>query len=573
MSDKTQEKDYYHFQEKISNYLLNSFNTANLSFLYNNSLKTILDNLGEALLIADSDLQILWQNKNAEVIWNSIIENNPEYSPALKTYFNKSKFNSINDSINEVLTGKPVVLELDVKKKDRTTGWLELRFLPVVENDTVRKIFIIILDVTDKHQKVNSIQQHDTILESVCFAAERFLKSNNLENNLFEVFNKLGNAAKVHRICFYMCLDDNAEIALTKKIFEWKDERKSIKGNFNLIELKIERWQSLLKKGTLVFGPLKYFPDEERKKFINSGIKSILLIPIIIDSDFWGFLEFDDCVKDRDWTITEIDALKAAVQILTAHIQKVNSENELIKAKEEAEKSNLLKAQFLAQMSHEIRTPLNVVLSLSSLIKEEMEPSVSNDLRPCFQMIDSGGRRLIRTIDMILNMAQLQTGGFDYQPKIVDLANGFIDSIFSEFKNLAKEKNITFNFYKKLQKAEVYVDTYTTIQILVNLVDNAVKFTKKGKVDITLYPNEHNCYCLSIKDTGVGISDEYLPDLFTPFTQEEMGYSRTYEGIGLGLALVKKFAELNDILISVETRKNIGSSFTLTFNKHIKNET
>ena len=92
-----------------------------------------------------------------------------------------------------------------------------------------------------------------------------------------------------------------------------------------------------------------------------------------------------------------------------------------------------------------------------------------------------------------------------------------------------------------------------------------MKFTKEGSVEVCIFRNSNNELSLSIKDTGIGISEEYIPDLFKPFRQELQGYSRLFEGNGLGLALTKKFLELNNATIKVESKKNIGSTFTITF--------
>lgn len=241
------------------------------------------------------------------------------------------------------------------------------------------------------------------------------------------------------------------------------------------------------------------------------------------------------------------------------------AEYALIEAKEKAEKSDKLKTEFLAQMSHEIRTPINALLSFSSLIREEVEDKVDDELKGSFDIIEIEGRRVIRTVDLILNMSQLQTES--YSPSFVelDLYKDVLTKSFKDYKSQAENKKILFELAKNTKNTTVNVDDYSVRQIIDNLIDNALKYTVKGKVSITIFEPEKQKLAVSVSDTGVGISKEYLPIIFDPFTQEEHGYSRKFEGNGLGLALVKKFCELNNAEIEVEAKKGKGSVFTVIF--------
>ena len=236
----------------------------------------------------------------------------------------------------------------------------------------------------------------------------------------------------------------------------------------------------------------------------------------------------------------------------------------LKKAKEEAEKSDRLKSDFLAQMSHEIRTPINSILSFSSLLKDELFRSVPEHLKDGFKIIESGGRRLIRTIDLILNMSQIHTG--TYQPKYakVDLDKDVLVGVYEELRSIAEIKNLELEYTVEAKSTKVLGDSYTLGQIFINLVDNAIKYTKKGKITIALYNSDRNV-TVDIKDTGMGIAKEFIPQLFSPFSQEETGYSRRFEGTGLGLALVKNYVEINNGEISVTSRKGRGTTFTVVF--------
>ena len=246
--------------------------------------------------------------------------------------------------------------------------------------------------------------------------------------------------------------------------------------------------------------------------------------------------------------------------------QRKSMEDELIFAKEKAIQSDRLKSEFLAQMSHEIRSPINVLLSFMGLIRSEVEPNVNSELGECFNTMEGAGRRIIRTIDLILNMSELQTASYEYKPRRIDIYSDIIDPVFLEYKHIAEKKNLSLDIINDAEMSYVNADEYSVTQIFANLLDNALKYTEHGGIKVVI-KNAANKLLVSISDTGIGISKEYLPNLFLPFIQEEQGYTRKFEGNGLGLALVKKYCDLNNIDISVQSEKGKGSSFILKFDE------
>lgn len=242
-----------------------------------------------------------------------------------------------------------------------------------------------------------------------------------------------------------------------------------------------------------------------------------------------------------------------------------NYENNLMTAKVKAESSEKLKTEFLAQMSHEIRTPLNALMSYTTLLHDELKADKSEEFEELFNGISNSGSRIIRTIDLILNASELQTGGYYAIKKSVDIFNDVVVKVHNDFERFAKSKELEFRIKNFTENSYAICDEYSVYQSIVNLVDNAIKYTEKGSVELILKRNKSNQMQIEIEDTGIGISEEYLEHLFEPFTQEETGYSRKFEGIGLGLSLVKKYCEINNIQIDVESKKNVGTKFTLIF--------
>jgi len=241
-------------------------------------------------------------------------------------------------------------------------------------------------------------------------------------------------------------------------------------------------------------------------------------------------------------------------------------EEELISAKELAERSDRLKSEFLAQISHEIRTPINTIMNFVSLIKMEAESFLSDEVREGFVSIDNATVRLLRTIDLVLDMSDVEAGSYEANFVELSLQNDVIRSLFSEFEKRAAEKGLALKVTGDilLEDVKMFLDRYTVTQIFANLIDNAIKYTKSGSVTITVSKTAEDV-SVAVSDTGIGIKEEFIPSLFDKFTQEEQGYTRKFEGNGLGLALVKKYCEINNAEIKVTSKKGEGSTFTVVF--------
>lgn len=280
---------------------------------------------------------------------------------------------------------------------------------------------------------------------------------------------------------------------------------------------------------------------------------------------------------------TEIDVIVKSVSILDEYgkvkhyvmqildiseIKKV--QKELVHALKKAEESDRLKSAFLAQMSHEIRTPLNVILASIPLIADEVQ-SDDEEVKIVLDSVKSAGKRLQRTIDMILSMSSVQSGNYKPTFESFDLIED-LQNMVNEFKSLGEEKGLELRFKPQCKNAFIVADRYTVNQIFQNLINNAIKYTLKGFIEVSIAQSQFKRTKVFIKDSGIGMSEEYLRNIFTPFSQEDVGHKRQFEGNGLGLALVKKYVELNDATIEVESKKNLGSEFTVTFKAEQKSE-
>lgn len=266
-------------------------------------------------------------------------------------------------------------------------------------------------------------------------------------------------------------------------------------------------------------------------------------------------------IKIRDEEGKPINTLLQVLDI--SEIKRVQGELEL--ALEQAKESDRLKSAFLAQMSHEIRTPLNVILPSIPILADEIGEK-DKEMVSILHAVDNAGKRLYRTIDMILSMSAVQSGNYKAKFEKINLAED-INNLTQEFTTICKDKGLEIYFNNKCKSSDISADRYTIGQVFQNLIGNAIKYTQKGKITVSIEDFEDNKIIIRVADTGIGMSEKYQKNLFTPFSQEDAGQTRKYEGNGLGLALVKEYVILNKGQISVKSEKNKGSEFSVVFEK------
>lgn len=244
-------------------------------------------------------------------------------------------------------------------------------------------------------------------------------------------------------------------------------------------------------------------------------------------------------------------------------------QSDILIALDKAKESDRLKSAFLAQMSHEIRTPLNVILPAIPIIADELN-NKDEEILSILNSVENAGKRLQRTIDMILSMSAVQSGNYKPRFENFNLADD-LKNLSKEFISVTKEKGLQLFFSNSCSDSEVAADRYTVNQIFQNLVGNAVKYTHKGHINISVEDYQKGKVIVKVEDTGIGISSKYIKNLFAPFSQEDTGQTRKYEGNGLGLALVKEYVRVNNGEINVQSEKNKGTVFSVVFDKKIQN--
>jgi signal transduction histidine kinase len=238
-------------------------------------------------------------------------------------------------------------------------------------------------------------------------------------------------------------------------------------------------------------------------------------------------------------------------------------EKRIIQAREKAEISDKLKSTFLANISHEIRTPIHGIIGFAQILKNGEIPDLER--KQYLDIIINNGNNLMDTISNIIDISMLDAGQLKLTDKVCNL-NDIVNDVYNSFMNSKIQGNKNFNFILDVDcdhELALVGDEFRLKQVFTNLLDNAFKFTNLGEVRMG-YRLIENEYIFYVKDTGIGIKQEFIAKVFDRFKQAEEGYNRNYGGNGLGLSICRGLIELMGGKIWVEQNDDRGSAFFFT---------
>ncbi|MFH2142565.1 MAG: ATP-binding protein [Bacteroidota bacterium] len=299
----------------------------------------------------------------------------------------------------------------------------------------------------------------------------------------------------------------------------------------------------------------------------------IVLLIIVLFNKFRTNKKYAVLLKEKIYNIEIINtelkdlntALESKVSERTIELQsevndRIKTELALKGALKKAEEANMLKDSFLSNISHEIRTPLNAIIGLSSLMADKFNDDSIQYYIKYTDGIQQSSKRLLHLLNNIIDFSMLKSNTYNLETKICP-----VDIVINNAAQLhifkANEKGLKFSVQIPEDVPEIYVDRENLIKVLSDVIDNAVKYTEKGEIRISVEKNvRQKEIVISIKDTGIGIEHSFLPHIFDSFSQENDSYSKIYQGVGIGLPLAKKMIELMNGRLEISSMKNKGTT-------------
>ncbi|WP_035068749.1 ATP-binding protein [Nitratidesulfovibrio termitidis] len=367
----------------------------------------------------------------------------------------------------------------------------------------------------------------------------------------------------------------------------------------------IPRWRHELEAGRVIRGPVATFPESERVVLESQGIRSLLVLPIVAQGRWYGFIGFDDTRRPRVWESVDLKFLQTAGEIIGAALERRRTEQTLAESARGLEEASRAKSEFLANMSHEIRTPLNAIIGLTELsLQEHLPADVAENLRAALVSAEA----LLGIVNDLLDLSRVEAGKLrleciDFAPARLVRGVMRVMGHTAERKGLALTLHIDRDVPRHLRG-----DPGRLRQVLVNFISNAIKFTDEGGVhvvvcraepphvpgtphtphtpdvpdlsdvsgmgggaargvpapgasSVTPADGDTQWLCFSVRDTGIGIPDDKHELIFENFRQADATTARRYGGSGLGLAICRKFTDMMGGHIVLDSAPGQGSTF------------
>jgi len=452
-------------------------------------------------------------------------------------------------------------------RPDGQIKWLFLRGKNLMKDQKINQRIGIIQDITKSKETEQLLLRKDRLLEASARAGQVLLSETDLDMAVIKAFEIIGRATDRDRVYIFEFNHDTIDnTLLMSQRYEWTKE--GVHPEIDNPELQnvpvmevAPRWWQLLSKGERVRGNIAEFPELEKQALEAQNIISILVTPIIINNQCWGFAGFDNCHAKDNWTepeslILESFALTVAIAINS------RAEVELIQAKEKAEESNKLKTSFLQNISHEIRTPMNGILGFTDLLSD---PDLDHETRiEYLNMVNDSGQRMLNMINDLMDISMIEAEQVEITYAQVDIKKE-LDKLYQLFASEANNRQLDLRVNYDLKKDDeiIITDSLKLYAILSNLIKNALKYTNEGFVEIGCKAqNEHIHFY--VKDSGIGIAPEKHDIIFQRFVQADLSVSKPYEGAGLGLSIAKAYTEMLGGTIHVRSEPGKGATFYFT---------
>ncbi len=274
----------------------------------------------------------------------------------------------------------------------------------------------------------------------------------------------------------------------------------------------------------------------------QSAIELDLVNPLMVQGEIIGQL---GVTSTRELSRDDAQLASALASQVSIHLETLRLNAELEKRAQELQELDRLKSAFLANMSHELRTPLNSILGFTDVMLEGLDGDLTDFMNNDLRLIQKNGQHLLHLINDVLDMAKIESGRMNLHPETFNIYD-LLEEVCSITSSLASERNTSLFIQEDSERdIEIYADDTRIRQVMINLVNNAIKFTENGKIAISLKHLDSARVLITVKDTGIGIPPDKLESIFQEFTQVDSSTTRKVGGTGLGLPISRRLAEMH----------------------------
>jgi len=465
----------------------------------------------------------------------------------------------------------PAALEYRILTAEGEEKWVFEQGVPLYDQTgAVEFLEGLIIDISSRKALEDRLQSTLGLQGLLAEISASFINATlaNIDEKIYAMLERCGEFLKVDRTFLFQLSED---CTLMSNTHEWcapgipavKDDVQ----NYPVADVPLIE-KTICAREMLFIPDVSELSEEwsaEKRELERQQVRSVLCLPLIKGGRFLGYFGFDAVRATKQLDDETVEVLKILANTLADALESNRIGKEMLEAKNRAEDATRAKSEFLANMSHDIRTPMNGVLGMTALL---LDTPLSDEQRRFAETVRSSAESLLGILNDILDFSKIEAGKLDLESLDFNLS-ALMDDLLAGLAVHAVQKGLHLRSEVESEvPATLRGDPGRLRQILVNLIGNAVKFTHEGGVDVRVSVAEEReegvLLRFSVKDTGIGISEEKLGVLFNKFSQADASTARQYGGAGLGLAIGKQLAELMKGSIGATSSEGKGSEFWFT---------